>query len=385
MASETQRSDLLAALGSVEEPVLGVAIGPLGMVRDVAVTRGTATVALALVLPPDWSEIELRHRVTQALSALPDVARVEIETRSMDDDELKRAAAALKGDPPPDPLKLVDASKAGQEQPRTRTNPFTDAKTRVIAVASGKGGVGKSSVTTNLAIALAQRGKSVAAVDADVWGFSMPRMLGVTHPPALVDDVIVPPGAHGVRLVSMGFFAREDQAVVWRGPMLHKALEQFLTDVHWGEPDYLLVDMPPGTGDVSISIAQFLPRAEVIVVTTPQPAAQKVAQRAAAMAEKVDLSVLGVIENMSWFVGDDGTRYEIFGSGGGEELSAQLGVPLLGRIPLVPALREGGDDGRPIVVVDPGSEAARAFTAIAERIDGELAPKRVYRSELKIT
>ncbi len=255
----------------------------------------------------------------------------------------------------------------------------------MIAVASGKGGVGKSSVTTNLAIALANRGKSVAAVDADVWGFSMPRMLGVTHPPALVDDVIVPPGAHGVRLVSMGFFAREDQAVVWRGPMLHKALEQFLTDVHWGEPDYLLVDMPPGTGDVSISIAGFLPRAEVIVVTTPQPAAQKVAQRAAAMAEKVDLSVLGVIENMSWFVGDDGTRYEIFGSGGGEELANELGVPLLGRIPLVPALREGGDDGRPIVAVDPTSEVAVAFSAIAERIDVELAPKRVYRSELKLT
>jgi ATP-binding protein involved in chromosome partitioning len=382
MASAT---DLRAGLGSVEEPVLGVSIGELGMVRDVGFSGGVASVTLDLVLPPDWSEVELRHRVTQALSSIPDVSRVEIETRSMDDDELKRAAGVLKGDPPPDPLKLVDASSAGHEPARTRTNPFTDARTRVIAVASGKGGVGKSSVTTNLAIALAQRGRSVAAVDADVWGFSMPRMLGVTHPPALVDDVIVPPGAHGVRLVSMGFFAREDQAVVWRGPMLHKALEQFLTDVHWGEPDYLLVDMPPGTGDVSISIAQFLPRAEVIVVTTPQPAAQKVAQRAAAMAEKVDLSVLGVIENMSWFEGGDGTRYEIFGAGGGEELSAQLGVPLLGRVPLVPALREGGDDGRPIVAVDPGSEAARAFTAIAERIDVELAPKRVYRSELKIT
>ncbi len=378
-------SDLLAALGAVEEPVLGVAIGDLGMVRDVVFSQGTATVTLHLVLPPDWSEVELRDRVTTTLASIPDVSRVEIVTRSMDDDELKRAAAVLRGDPPPNPLKIVDASQAGHEPPRTRTNPFTDASTRVIAVASGKGGVGKSSVTTNLAIALAQRGKSVAAVDADVWGFSMPRMLGVTHPPALVDDVIVPPGAHGVRLVSMGFFAREDQAVVWRGPMLHKALEQFLTDVHWGEPDYLLVDMPPGTGDVSISIAQFLPRAEVIVVTTPQPAAQKVAQRAAAMAEKVDLSVLGVIENMSWFVGDDGTRYEIFGAGGGEELSTQLGVPLLGRVPLVPALREGGDDGRPIVAVDPNSEAARAFTAIAERIDVELAPKRVYRSELKIT
>jgi ATP-binding protein involved in chromosome partitioning len=382
MASE---SDLLAALRTVEEPVLGVSIGDLGMVREVAFSQGTATVSLALVLPPDWSEVELRHRVTATLASIADVSRVEIEARSMSDAELKRAASVLKGDPPPDPLKIVDASRAGQEPTRTRANPFTDSSTRVIAIASGKGGVGKSSVTTNLAIALARRGKAVAAVDADVWGFSMPRMLGVTHPPALVDDVIVPPGAHGVRLVSMGFFAREDQAVVWRGPMLHKALEQFLTDVHWGEPDYLLVDMPPGTGDVSISIAQFLPRAEVIVVTTPQPAAQKVAQRAAAMAEKVDLSVLGVIENMSWFVGDDGTKYEIFGSGGGQELSTELGVPLLGRIPLVPALREGGDDGRPIVAVDPTSEAAAAFAAIAERIDVELAPKRLYRAELKIT
>ena len=179
---------------------------------------------------------------------------------------------------------------------------------------------------------------AVAAVDADVWGFSMPRMLGISAPPGLIDDVIVPPEANGVRLISMGFFAREDQAVIWRGPMLHKALEQFLTDVYWGELDYLVVDMPPGTGDVSLSIAQFLPRAEVIVVTTPQPAAQRVAQRAAAMAEKVDLQVIGVIENMSWFTGDDGKRYEIFGAHGGEELADELGVPLLGQIPLVPEL-----------------------------------------------
>ena len=200
-------------------------------------------------------------------------------------------------------------------------NPFTDTRTRVLAIASGKGGVGKSSVTTNLSIALAARGQRVAAVDADVWGFSMPRMLGIASPPGLIDDVIVPPERYGVRLISMGFFAREDQAVIWRGPMLHKALEQFLTDVYWGDTDYLVIDMPPGTGDVPLSISQFLPRAEVIVVTTPQPAAQTVAQRAAAMAEKVDLDVIGVIENMSWFVGDDGTRYELFGSGGGEELA----------------------------------------------------------------
>jgi len=238
-------------------------------------------------------------------------------------------------------------------------------------------------VSTNLAIGLAARGHRVAAVDADVWGFSLPRMLGIDRPPGLVDDVIVPPSAHGVRLVSMGFFARDDQAVIWRGPMLHKALEQFLTDVHWGDPDVLVVDLPPGTGDVALSMAQLLPHAEVVVVTTPQPAAQRVAQRSAAMAEKVDLPVVGVIENMSWFTGDDGKRYEIFGAGGGRALADTLGVPLLGQIPLVSALREGGDTGRPITVTDPDSEAAQVFTAIAERID-TAAPRRIRRPELRI-
>ncbi len=269
-------------------------------------------------------------------------------------------------------------------------NSFTDGKTRILAVASGKGGVGKSSVTTNLAVALARRGAAVAAIDADVWGFSMPRMLGIDRPPEVVDPdaerpLMIPPEANGVKLISMGFFAREDQPVVWRGPMLHKALEQFLTDVEWGDPDFLIVDMPPGTGDVSLSIAQFLPRAEVVVVTTPQLAAQKVAQRAAYMAKKVNLAVIGVIENMSWFRADDGTAYELFGAGGGQELADDLGVPLLGQIPLLPALREGGDDGHPIVVSDPASEASVAFARIAERIHVELAPKRIYRPELRIT
>ncbi len=191
----------------------------------------------------------------------------------------------------------------------------------MLAIASGKGGVGKSSVTTNLSIALAQRGHRVAVVDADVWGFSLPRMMGVARPPDLIDDVLVPPDAHGVRVISMGFFTREDEAIVWRGPMLHKALEQFLTDVHWAEPDYLVIDLPPGTGDVSLSIAQFLPRAEVVIVTTPQPAAQKVAARAGAMAAKVNLDVVGIVENMSWFEADDGKRYELFGAGGGAELA----------------------------------------------------------------
>ena len=244
--------------------------------------------------------------------------------------------------------------------------------------------MGKSSVSANLAIALAQRGKRVAIVDADVWGFSIPRMLGVTRPPVLIDRMLVPPAAHGVRCISMGFFAEEDTPVIWRGPMLHKALEQFLTDVYWGEPDFLLVDLPPGTGDIAISLAGFLPRAEVYIVTTPQPAAQKVAQRAAFMAEKVRLEVRGVIENMSWFTGDDGKRYEIFGAGGGQELADRLDVPLVGMVPLVPDLREGSDTGHPITAEMPDSEAAAVFRAMAERVDTELAPTKRYHPELKI-
>ena len=236
-----------------------------------------------------------------------------------------------------------------------------------------------------MAVALAQRGHKVAAIDADVWGFSMPRMLGIDHPPTIIDDLIIPPEANGVSLISMGFFAREDQAVIWRGPMLHKALEQFLTDVFWDEPDFLLIDMPPGTGDIALSLSQYLPRAEVFVVTTPQQAAQKVARLSAAMAAKVNLPVRGVIENMSWFTGDDGKRYEIFGSGGGEELATELGVPLLAQIPLVPTLREGGDDGRPIAAVSPDSEAGRAFHMLAEQIATTLRPKKIFNSELKIS
>jgi ATP-binding protein involved in chromosome partitioning len=254
----------------------------------------------------------------------------------------------------------------------------------VLLIASGKGGVGKSSVTTNLAVSLGQLGKSVAVVDADVWGFSIPRMLGVEHPPTLIDEMIVPPEAHGVRCISMGFFVQEDQPVIWRGPMLHKALEQFLTDVYWDEPDYLVVDLPPGTGDISLSLAQFLPRSELYVVTTPQPAAQRVAQRAAFMANKVNLEVKGVIENMSWFTGDDGKRYELFGSGGGADLAERLDVPLLAKVPLVPQLREGGDSGLPITVSDPDGDAARAFMSLAEQVDTTLAPTRRSHPELKI-
>jgi len=242
------------------------------------------------------------------------------------------------------------------------------SRTRVLAVSSGKGGVGKSSVTTNLAVSLVRAGKSVGVIDADIWGFSIPRMLGIDHPPVVIEQAIVPPMAYGVKAMSMDYFVSDDQAVIWRGPMLHKAIEQFLKDVWWDEPDILLVDMPPGTGDVSISLAQFLPRAQVLLVTTPQPTAQRVARRAALMAEKVNQEVMGVVENMSWFTGDDGKRYHLFGEGGGDRLAEEVGVPMMARIPLLPAMRAGADDGVPVVVAAPGSEAAEAFDQLAQAV-----------------
>ena len=258
-----------------------------------------------------------------------------------------------------------------------------DAKTRVIGVSSGKGGVGKSTVTVNLAIALAQAGYQVGLLDADVYGFSVPKMLGTDHDPIIIGDMVIPTSAHGVKCLSMGYFVPDDQPVIWRGPMLHKAIQQFLTDAYWGEPDFVLIDMPPGTGDVALTLAEVMPRAEIIVVTTPQPAAQRVAQRSAFAARRLKLSVRGVIENMSWFTGDDGKRYELFGSGGGATLAADLGIPLLGHVPLVNAVRQGGDEGRPVTAVDPDSETAEAFRAIAEKL-AALGPARVYRRELSL-
>jgi len=226
-------------------------------------------------------------------------------------------------------------------------------------------------------------GGRVAVIDADVWGFSIPRMLGVDNPPTVVDEMLIPPEAHGVRCISMGFFADEDQPIIWRGPMLHKALEQFLTDVYWDEPDYLLVDLPPGTGDISISLAGFLPTAEMYIVTTPQPVAQKVALRAAHMAEKVRITVRGVIENMSWFTGDDGTRYELFGSGGGAELAEQIGVRFVGQVPLIPEMREGSDTGNP-VAARPDTEAGGVFAEMARVLDEEMQATKRTHPELKL-
>ena len=253
----------------------------------------------------------------------------------------------------------------------------------MVGVSSGKGGVGKSSVTVNLAIALARAGRHVGILDADVYGFSVPKMVGADHDPVVVGDTVVPALCHGVRVLSMGFFVPDDTPVIWRGPMLHKAIEQFLGDAYWGEPDVLLVDMPPGTGDVTLSLAQYMARAEILVVTTPQPAAQRVAQRSAFAARKLKLSVRGVIENMSWFTADDGTRYELFGRGGGQALADDLGVPLLGQVPLVPAVREGGDDGVPVALRDPDGEAAAAFDALAQTLLA-MGPARVYRPELSV-
>ncbi len=264
--------------------------------------------------------------------------------------------------------------------------PFNQpgSKTRPLLISSGKGGVGKSSVTTNLAVALAARGHSVGVVDADIYGFSIPRMLGADTEPVAIDEMLLPSESWGVKCISIGYFVPEGQAVIWRGPMLHKALEQFLSDVFWDDPDFLIVDMPPGTGDIAISLSQYLPRGEVYVVTTPQPAAQKVARLSAAMAAKVNLSVRGVVENMSWFTGDDGKRYELFGHGGGAALAAELDVPLLAQLPLVPELRAGGDDGRPIAATDPDSEAGRAFHEMAERIAVELRPRKVFSDALRV-
>jgi ATP-binding protein involved in chromosome partitioning len=243
--------------------------------------------------------------------------------------------------------------------------PSIQAGTRVLAVASGKGGVGKSSLTVNLAAALSTLGQQVGVLDADVYGHSIPTMLGIRQRPVAVDEMIVPPVRGDLKLMSIGFFLEENAPIMWRGPMLHRALEQFLSDVHWGDIDTLLVDMPPGTGDVAMSLGQLLPRAEALVVTTPQPAAQQVAVRAAHMAQKTGMRVIGAVENMSYLAG---TGQELFGSGGGQALADEIGVPLLARIPLDPALREAADEGTPVLEAAPESEAAHAIRALADAV-----------------
>lgn len=374
-------NELTEVVGQVVDPELRRDLHTMGMLRGVSLAGGTVHAVVALP-SEDWPAREtLINLIETSIMTRDGVEAVSVEFLVMGEAEQAAVREQLIGDP-----SASSGSQEAQGHAEGRAIPFAEAgnRTRVLLIASGKGGVGKSTVTANLAIALAQRGLRSAVVDADVWGFSIPRMLGVARAPTVIDQMVVPVEANGVRCISMGFFAREDQPVIWRGPMLHKALEQFLTDVHWDDPDYLLVDLPPGTGDISLSLSQFLPKSELIVVTTPQPAAQKVAQRAAYMAEKVNLSVRAVIENMSWFRGDDGKRYDIFGSGGGEALAEELGVPLLGQIPLLQELREGGDTGRPIVVADPTSEAAIVFAEMARLLTEEYLPTRRYSEALKL-
>jgi ATP-binding protein involved in chromosome partitioning len=341
------------ALRSVIDPEIGRPIEDLGMLKGIHIEDGLVRVYVLITIEGCPLKDRITQDVTAAVAPLDGVTDVQVSLAPMSDEQRQALVSTLRGG-------------AAPQQQRTF---FTGGDTTVIAVASGKGGVGKSSVTVNLACALAAEGYRVGVLDADVWGFSVPRMLGVTGKPVGFDDMILPLESHGVKVISMGFFVPEETPVIWRGPMLHKAIEQFLGDVYWGDLDFLLCDLPPGTGDVSISLASFLPGASMLVVTTPQEAARKVAERAGKMAERTNLRPIGVIENMSWFVCPHcGEREAIFGTDGGQEAARTLGVPLFAQVPLVPALRRGGDEGMPVVVSDPDSPAGEALRRAAREI-----------------
>jgi ATP-binding protein involved in chromosome partitioning len=387
-------AQLEAALRAVRDPELGLTVGELGLLRGVQARRKRVHVELALPVAAWPSVDELADAIHRSAGAVPGIDEVDLEFVVMNDSERTALRHRLRAEMETPAADTDDGhvhgghDHAGHGHGHGQAAPVPkflapEAKTRVIGVSSGKGGVGKSTVTVNLAIALAQAGYEVGLLDADVYGFSVPKMLGTDHDPVIIGDTVIPTAAHGVRCLSMGFFVPDDQPVIWRGPMLHKAIQQFLTDAYWGQPDFVLVDMPPGTGDVALTLAEVMQRAEIVVVTTPQAAAQRVAQRSAFAARRLKLSVRGVIENMSWFTGDDGTRYELFGSGGGATLARDLGVPLLGQVPLVSAVRLGGDEGKPVMAADPEGEAARAFRAVAEKL-ASLGPARVYRRELTL-
>ncbi|HEY7795591.1 MAG TPA: Mrp/NBP35 family ATP-binding protein [Gaiellaceae bacterium] len=334
------RDAVLRALERVIDPELRRPVTELDMVRDVVVDGPDVSVTIALTVAGCPLRSAFQEQVAEHVGSLPGVRRVELHFDVMSPDEKAALTTKLRGGRPEKSISL-------------------DPATRVLAIASGKGGVGKSSLTVNIAAALDALGQEVGIVDADVYGHSIPHLLGVHQRPVVVDKMIVPPVRGRLKLISIGNFLDENAPVMWRGPMLHRALEQFLSDVHWGALDTLVVDMPPGTGDMAISLGQLLPRAEVLVVTTPQPLAQEVASRAATMAQRTGQKLLGVVENMSGGA---------FGSGGGAKLAEQLGVPLLGTIPLDAALREAGDAGVPVVEADPGAAAARAIAAVAEAL-----------------
>jgi len=349
-----------SALAGVNDPEIGRPITELGMVKSVSVgADGLVDVSVYLTVAGCPMRDTITSRVTDAVTALPGVSGVRVTLDVMSDEQRKAMQTQLRG---------------GRPEP---VIPFAQpaSLTKVLAVASGKGGVGKSSVTVNLAAALAAAGHKVGVIDADIYGHSVPRMLGVTGRPTPVESMIMPPSSHGVKVISMGMFTKGNTPIVWRGPMLHRAMQQFLADVFWGDLDYLMLDLPPGTGDIAISLAQMLPNAELLVVTTPQLAAAEVAERAGAIVTQTRQRITGVIENMSYLLCPHcGEQMDVFGSGGGEAVAAKLSqltgttVPLLGQIPLDTRLREGGDNGTPLVLDDPSSPAAQQLVKIAEAL-----------------
>ncbi len=350
---------VLEVLARVDDPEIKKPITELGMVKEVVIgADGQVVVGIFLTVSGCPLKDTITREVTAAVSALAGVTGVRVDLDVMSDEQRKGLREQLRG---------------GQAE---REVPFANpgSLTRVYAVASGKGGVGKSSVTVNLAAAMAADGLRVGVVDADVYGFSVPRMLGVEQRPTQVDDMILPPIAHGVKVISIGMFVPPGQPVVWRGPMLHRALQQFLSDVFWGDLDVLLLDLPPGTGDIAISTAQLVPGAEILVVTTPQRAAAEVAERAGSIALQTHQHVVGVVENMSWLEQPDGSRLELFGAGGGQTVADSLTratgatVPLLAQVPMDVTLREGGDSGTPVVLSHPDSAAAVALRGVARTL-----------------
>jgi ATP-binding protein involved in chromosome partitioning len=362
------KEQVLEALSGVQDPEIHKPITELDMVEDVAVTpEGVVHVKILLTIPGCPLREQLEQDVAGALRPLEGISGIKLTMGVMTEQQRQALVARLRGGGAAGGTQEGHEGHAHAQNVKPVAFWGADSKTRVILVASGKGGVGKSSVTANLSVALAQKGFDVGLVDADVWGFSQPRMMGVQGRPTAFDGMMLPLEAHGVKVMSMGFFVPDQQPVIWRGPMLHKAVNQFLADAFWGDVDFVLIDMPPGTGDVPLSIASFLPGADMIVVTTPQPAAQKVAARAGKMSEQLNLRLLGVIENMSYYVCPQcSDRHRIFGEGGGRELAALLGTELLGEIPLDRRLREGSDAGMPLVVSDPSSPAAAALLQIAD-------------------
>ncbi|MGW4325728.1 Mrp/NBP35 family ATP-binding protein [Nocardia sp. NPDC004573] len=352
-------SDVRGALAKVDDPEIRKPITELGMVKSVVIGADSDVhIEIYLTTAGCPLRTEITQRVSKAVADVPGVGAITVDLDVMDDEQRTALRKQLRGDSA-DPV--IPFAQPG-------------SLTRVYAVASGKGGVGKSSVTVNLAAAMAARGLSVGVLDADIYGHSIPRMLGTDARPTQVERMIMPPTAHDVKMISIAQFTQGNTPVVWRGPMLHRALQQFLADVFWGDLDILLLDLPPGTGDVAISIAQLIPNAEILVVTTPQPAAAEVAERAGAIALQTRQRIAGVVENMSWLDLPDGTRMDLYGSGGGQAVADRLTravgatVPLLGQIPIEQALREAGDEGTPIVLRDPENSAAKALLEVADKL-----------------